>query len=125
LVGHRLRWPWIDSAELAFFIGVAAAGAWLGLGQGWMLVGLVAAVSAWDLGHFSVFLQSAQQVQEREEMERRHLRRLLVVDAVGLAVGFATLKVRVQLAFGWVLLVAFVLVLALGQVVTFLRREGD
>jgi hypothetical protein len=125
LAGHWRDWAWIDSLGLAAFGCATAAGVWFGLGSSSALLTMVASLSAWDLGHFRRFLLVTQRVEAREAMERRHLGRLLVVDGLSLVLGFAALRVRLQLRFVWSLLLGILLVLALGQMMALLRREEE
>jgi len=125
LLGQRRRWGWAASVALIFFVGAAAIGLWIGLGAGWMLAGVVAALSAWDLDHLTQRLRSADRVEDARALERRHLRRLLIVDGLGLLLGVAALNVRVRAGFGAVLLLGLLAILGISRAVSFLRRESD
>lgn len=117
-----LRLP--PKVAFVLFVGAAAFGLGQDLPSGWMLLGLVAALSAWDLAHFAHLLDGAEGVEQRRLLERRHLRRLLIVDGLGLLLGGAALTVQIQLGFGLVLLLGLLALLGLSRAVRFLRREG-
>ncbi len=125
VVGQWRRWGWVASVALVLLIGAAAVGLWLGAGGGWMLVGVVAALVAWDLDRFAWRMRAAGRVEDADALERCHLQRLLTVSGAGLLLGAAALSLRVRLGFAVAFLLALLAVLGLSRVVGFLRREGD
>lgn len=124
LLAQRLGWSWVAHVALVLFVSAAAFGLGQDLPTGWMLFGLVAALSAWDLDHFAHRLDGAERVQRARLLGRRHLRRLLIVDGLGLLLGGAALTIQVQLDFGLILLLGLLALLGLSRAVRFLRREG-
>jgi hypothetical protein len=86
-------------------------------------VGLIAALSAWDLDHLTQRVKNASQVGERHDLEQRHLWRLLIVDGLGLLLAEAALHIRVRLDFGLALLLGLLSIVGLSQALRFLRRE--
>ncbi len=125
LLGRWRGWGWMASVGLTFFVGAAAVGLWLNVGPGWTLLGVVAALSAWDLDHFVHRLERVGRVEDARYLERRHLERLLIVDGLGLLLGAVALRVKVEFGFGVALLLGLMAVLGLSQVIGFLRRESD
>lgn len=120
---RRLRWmAWVG---LFLFAGGAAAGLLQGLGAGWMLFGLVAALTAWDLDDFLHRLESVERVEGQRGLELAHLRRLLVVNGLGLLLASVALGLRLDLGFGAVLLLGGLAILGLSRVVVFLRHESE
>jgi hypothetical protein len=105
--------------------GMAAAGLLLGVGAGWMLLAVVAALSAWDLDAFVRRLKDAARVVDRDALERQHLLRLLMVDGLGLGLAAVALGVRVRLGFGLVILLGILAILGLSRVISLLRHESD
>jgi hypothetical protein len=97
---------------------------WLDLAAGWMLVGLVSALSAWDLSAFARWLERVQTAEKAKVLLREHLRRLLVVDVIGVLLAGAALFLRLRLSLGLMLLLGLVLFLGVSRAVTFLRRES-
>src|SRR3954467_8933370 len=87
LAGDRRGWDWAAEPCLAGWVGLAAFGAWRGAISGWMLIGVVAALAAWDLRHFDMRLRAAGAIPPPEGLTRAHLRRLAVVAASGLLLG--------------------------------------
>jgi hypothetical protein len=108
---------------LVSLVGAAAVGLWLGLRAGWMLFGVVAALSAWDLDHFARRLWRAEQTEKVRHLEATHLRRLAIVDGVALLISTAALGIRVTLGFGAALLLGGLAILGLTRAVGLLRSE--
>jgi hypothetical protein len=125
LVGQRYGKGWVASVALIVFAGMAGVGLQLRWGTGWALFGMVAALSAWDLGHFAQRLRFAGQVEDVCGLERQHLRRLLIVDGLGLLFASIALVIRVELGFGLALALGLLAVVGLSQALRFLRRESD
>jgi hypothetical protein len=123
LLAQWRGWDWMASGELVFTLGAAVFGLWLGLGTGWMLCAVVAAISAWDLDHFAQRLRSVGRVEGKQELERRHLRRLLVMDALGLLLAALATVLQFRLGFGAALLLGVLAVLGLSRLIGFLRRQ--
>jgi hypothetical protein len=108
---------------LVGLVGAAAVGLWLGLQAGWMLFGVVAALSAWDLDHFVRRLWRAGQTEKVRHLEAIHLRRLAIVDGVALLIATVGLGIRVTLGLGAALLLGGLAILGLTQAIGLLRRE--
>ena len=125
LVGRYRRWRWMPSLALALFLGAAVIGMLWMPRSIWMMLGIVAAVSAWDLDHFAQRVRAAGRVEGARDLETRHLQRLLLVDSLGLGLGAVALRLRVTLDFPTALLLAFVAVLGLSWAVRSMRRESD
>jgi hypothetical protein len=125
LAGTWRGWEWVASVGLIGFVGIAAVGLWLGLGAGWMVFGLVAALCAWDLGRFVLYLKRVERVEAERELEQRHLQRLLAVAGLGLLVAAVALSVEIRFTFMMALLLGLLAVWGLSQAVGFLRRESD
>ncbi|MBN1484825.1 MAG: hypothetical protein JXA37_08895 [Chloroflexia bacterium] len=115
LLGLWQGWGWVGTAILLVFILAAAGGLLLNLGPGWMLLGLVAALVAWDLDHLSRRLHGAE-TETRRMLERAHILRLLPVVTAGLFLGGAAMVLRVRFGFGLALLLGLLLVVGLSRV---------
>lgn len=117
LAGDWRGWDWANDVCLAGWVGLAAFGAWQGLPAGLMLLGVVAALAAWDLGHFAARLRDAGAITPPSELTRDHLRRLAGVAGAGLLLGSIALGVRVELTFGWALLAAALAIIGLSRLI--------
>ena len=124
LAGQWRGANWVADACLAGWVGLAAVGAWQGLAGGWMLLSVVAALAAWDLAHFAERLRGAGHVASRAELTRAHLTRLAIVAGIGFLLGGIALGVRLELTFGWALLVAALAIYSLSRLLG-AGRGGD
>jgi hypothetical protein len=125
LVGHWRRVSWAASLGLVLVAGTAAAGILQDVGAGWMLVAVIAALSAWDLDAFVGRLKRTARVEGQEGLERQHLLRLLIVNLLGLVLASVALGLRFRIGFGLVLLLAMLAVLGLSRAIGLLRQESD
>lgn len=125
LVAFWRDWLWMSAPGLGLCVVVAVGGLLLNLGTGWMLVGVVAALSAWDLDAFVQRLRDVEWVADRRALERRHLMRLLIVDLLGLALAAVALGIELRLSFVATILLSLLMILGLSRAVGFLRRESD
>lgn len=125
LGGLRRGWLWVAPLGLAGFALVAAAGLLQALGAGWMVVGLVAALCAWDLHYLAHSLRDLEPEGAHRALERRHVHRLLAVAGLSLILAAVALTVEIKLTFFLALLLGLLAAWGLGRVVGFLRRESD
>lgn len=125
---------------LGFTIG-ALLGAWYGVSTGWLLVGVTAALVAWDLHHFVQHMRVAEPADadnpeaniayanflsdNMRALERAHLRRLALVSGLGLLLGGLALTVRLTLGFGAVFALGLVAIFGLSRLIRYLRQESD
>lgn len=122
---HRLASP-----LLALFVFLAAISAALPGGRVLAPLTVVAALAAWDLDRFTARLDEAagtsgEQQAERRGLEAQHLRRLLMVSVLGLALAWLTAAIRLQLPFGWAVGLGLAAALSLAGLVRALIRESD
>ena len=114
-----------SSAALIVLVAAAGAQVLLTVGGGWPVLGLAAALVAWDLDQFAQLMRAAGRVDGAAELERRHIRRLLVVAAIGTVLGAVVLGIRVRLSFELALVLAALAMLGLGLIIGYLRRVRD
>jgi hypothetical protein len=125
MVGYLKGWKWQASVMFTLFIGASAIGLWLNLSQWLILLSMVGAISAWDLDHFTQRMRYAGLVVERPNLEKYHIKRLLVVNLFGLFLSVIALNVEVKLGFGTILLLGMIAVLGLNQVIIFLKGKSS
>lgn len=121
---HRLASPLLAGYVILAALATGARGSFL------PPLTVVASLAAWDLDRFSARLDEAgsaneASLAERRGLEQQHLRRLLRVSLVGLALAWLALAVRVQLAFGLAVALGLVAALGLAALVRALIRESD
>jgi hypothetical protein len=123
------RWTWAATPGLVLCTAAAGFGVWWGLAADWMLVGLVAALCAWDLDHFRWRLGqvtwSGEAAERRRMLEWHHLQRLGLVAGLGLLLASISLRLRLRLTFLPAVLLGLLIVWGLSQAVVVLRRESD
>ncbi len=128
ILARRGQRPWGPPLTLAGFASLAAAGVLWGVGAGWMLLAVVAALCAWDLEHLHERLSNpayAGSAAGRRAVENAHLARLLAVLAVGLLLGAVGLLAPARLAFLPALLLSLLALLGLSWVVSFFRAWSE
>ena len=125
MAGRRTRWVWIAWPLAGLLVLAAAVGALLGLNPLLLLIGLVAAISAWNLDGFARRMDSVDALEHEGVLKRRHLQRLLLVDGLGLLAGAVALIVRVRLTFGLAVVLGLAALIALSRVIRLFGRERD
>jgi len=125
LASRRRDWRGVATFAFSGSIGLAAMGMLVGALAPAMLIGVAAALAAWDLGHFFDRTRNVARIDDREAFFAAHLRRLGVVMGLGLPLGLLALGIRVQIDFGWALALGALAVFGLTQALRFLLRESD
>jgi len=126
LVGGWYRWRWWPSFYLALYCGSATTAFWLDVWPGWPLLGLLGAIAASDLFHFSWRLESAMVITgDPQNLEKRHLRRLAVVLGIGALLYLVAWLSQIQLSFGLALLLGLISVLGISLGLDIRRRSQE
>ena len=97
---------WPASFFLVGWIGMATAGIRMEVGPGWMLLSVVAGLTAWDLHHFACRLHLVRDHDVLKKLERAHLCRLLLVDSLGIALAGIALRINISISLGFTLFLA-------------------
>lgn len=105
---------WMGTLLFLGCVLIAAASVKWQVNIGWPLFGVLWSLSAWDLQHFEHRLRLAEP-QAAPALERAHLRRLLSVDALSVALSIIALTLHVKVGFGLLLLLTALLLVSLGQ----------
>jgi hypothetical protein len=117
-------WGWVLSILLAIFSGLAAAGFYLDVEPAWLVLGIVAALVAWDQEHLSSRIKSAGRIDSQAMLIRKHWVRLVWVCLAGLLLVGLTYLIQVEFTFGLAVVLAILAVIGLSQGIAFLRRSG-
>ena len=125
LLGQRRGLKWVTSLELLLYVGLAVIGLGQQLTSGLMLLGIIAALAAWDLEDFHHRMDGVERVDHREGLERKYLQRLLIIEGSGTLLAVAAVSLTVTFSFGSALLLGLVAVVGLSRTIGFLRRESD
>jgi hypothetical protein len=122
---QRGRRDQITSVFPLLYIGTAIIGVWLNLSVGLMLFSMVATLAAWDLDNLIQRFNSFGRIEQPQELEHRHIKRLMIVSTCGMLLALIALQTKVTLSFSISLLMGFAIVISLSQAIGFLRSEGD
>jgi hypothetical protein len=114
-----------DSIPSIFFVVYSAAclvGTYMGFRIIFLLVGFIAAMSAWDIDRF---LLRWKVVEAELAIEKRHLIRLLAVDSVGFLLAVVGFSYKIRLGFTVMLLVGAFTIIGLIWIINLLRSAGS
>lgn len=114
-----------DYAPSVFFTvygGACLIGSLMGLQVIFVLVGFIAALSAWDIDRFILRWRSNKM---DSAIEKSHLLRLLAVDVVGFLLVVIGLSYRIQLSFMVMLLIGAAAVISLNWFIGLLRTASS
>jgi hypothetical protein len=101
------------TTALILSIGLAVAGLLMSAPPVWMILGATFAIAGWDIVLFQNNLSDDPPIQGAISLENRHYRNLTVALGIGLAAAVAGSMIRIQIPFGWMLLLAAVALLGL------------
>ena len=87
-----------------------------------MLLSLVAAMAASDLGHFILRLQAVEKVELIEKLEKNHLARLGIVLGIGALLGAAALLVQFQLNFWIAFAIGLLAIISISRMLHYFKR---
>jgi hypothetical protein len=124
LAGQGRGWAWLDSLLLVAFVSLAGLGVWLGASAGLMLLGLTAALAAWELQQARHRFAQARHIATEAVLRRAHLRRLALVSGGGLLLGSLALLLHLPLNLASALGLTALIILGLSRVVRTVRRES-
>lgn len=124
LLAQFRHWTWFSSIGLLVLTGTAAAGLWLELASGWMIVGVLGGLFTWDLSDFARRLRYIPPREDQHDLERFHLARLMVLAALGLLLASGAMIVQLRFTFEWAIFLVLIAVWGISQLVSWLRRGG-
>jgi hypothetical protein len=125
LVALWRGWSRADALGLAGSVVAAALGALVGVGIGWMVGGLAAALAAWDLSAYTRWLEAVESPADARRFLLRHAAGLVALLAVGLLLAGLALGVRLRLSLPVMLMLGLVLILGISQALRLLRAQQD
>ena len=115
-------WDWSSSIFLLGFVAACIFGMMLLLSPLIMLLGVLAALIAWDLDHMIRRLKGVHEECMAECMAKQHLMRLALVNGCGLVLALAALLIRTQISLMGAIALAVMVILGIGITVGYLRR---
>ena len=117
-------WDWPASIFLLGFVAACVFGVMLLLSPLIMLLGVLAALIAWDLDHMTRRLKGVHEECMAECLAKQHLMRLMLVNGCGLVLAVAALLIRTQISFMGAIALALLVILGVGFTVGYLRRTA-
>ena len=105
------------------FTGVTALGAFGNASILFLLLGISAALVAWDLSRFRRRIRDQEADDEKARIERAHLQKLGVTVALGLLIAVVPALLTISLNFVVLLILMLITLLALRQSLLSLRSE--
>lgn len=117
------QWHWAAAPAFISLIVLLLPAALLHVHGFYLLVGLLMALSAWDLSRWMALAGRAQRLEDEALFVGTHARRLGGVLLVGLLLSLLGINLQFRITFGWVFLLALSLILALGRLIRFLRSN--
>ena len=124
ITGHYKGWNWLGSMMFFVFVGFCTAGLYFNLSREWLFLGLIGALSAFDMNRFEQRKTMAGMIKRGHELEKRHLFRLITVIFFSLVLGKIAASVKIKIEFGAVLTLGLLAVLCLNRVTIYLKREN-
>lgn len=124
LIAEIRRVRWVSSFGFLACVFASAYGLWIGLSASWMLAGALGALIAWDLSDFLRRLADASPDDETSGLIRRHLIRLLIVTAAGLAFSLIGIFLRLQFSFEWTAFLAILSALGVSLLIRRMRERN-
>lgn len=125
LISLWQRVDWAASVGLLVVACAAMLGVWLGLSPLLLAISLLSGLLAWDLSDFSNRLRRAACADDLSLLVKRHLLRLGGLGGLSLILMIVALFVHVRISFGWLLLIAIVLIFGLLQLARHLRQSSQ
>jgi len=122
---QRKGWVWVASLELLFFVFASIVCTLSGVSTGLMLFVLVAILCAWDLDSFNHRLKEAASVEKKDQLERKHLKRLITVIVFGSIFCVPALSFEIHLQFGWIFLLGIILLLGIIWLIRQTNHEDE
>ncbi len=113
----------LSSFIFACLVVAAGLAALFGAPAPLLAAAVVTALAAWDLDHFNRRTRGVQIISDPDLLERSHMRRLLLVCAIGLASSEAALLVHVRLSFTFEFLLAALALIGLGQLAAWIHKR--
>jgi hypothetical protein len=113
----------LSSIYFLVFTALAALGALGSASLPFLLLGLAAALVAWDLSRFRRRISEETVEDERERLERAHLRMLGIVVVGGLLIAFVPALLTISVNFVVLLAIMLIALLALRQSLLMLRNS--
>jgi hypothetical protein len=108
LAAYKWGSGFFPTTALVLSIGLGVAGLMMSAPPVWMLLGSTFACAGWDILLFQNILSDDLPAQGVDPFEKRHYRNLTMALGLGLLFAVAGSMVRIQIPFGWMIVLAAV-----------------
>jgi hypothetical protein len=115
----------LEGFLLTVFLLAGGFGFWVGVPAWMSLIATVATLGAWDLDHFLQRLSTVERVEFDTGLGREHIRRLAVVQGLGLLLGLLALTIHMKISFWWEALLVLLAVIGIRQLIRFVRKQME
>lgn len=115
----------LEGLMLLIFCAAAGIGFWTRVPGVALLVSVVGVLGAWDLDNFLRRLGSVGRVDFQSGLGREHMRRLVIIEGVGLVAGLVALTAQARIPFWWEGLLALLAVVGISRIIAFIRRQTE
>ncbi len=117
------RWRWFPAIGLTATTLAAAAGLWINLPFGWMLVGGVGGLMAYDLSSFNNRLRFAAPGEDSKRLERTNLARLGLLIMMTLILSSIAMSWQSEFSFEWAIFLGLASVWGVSLLVRWMIRN--
>ncbi|HNT76590.1 MAG TPA: hypothetical protein PKH77_16380 [Anaerolineae bacterium] len=125
LVGVYRKQPSLGNLCATGILLMVMIGALSDLPSGWLLVGTLALLAAWDMEHFYHRCHLVARIEASDDLERRHLGQLALILGIGAILAGLSLGVHLRLNFAVAVLLTLLAALGLRRLLSRLRRQSD
>ena len=122
---QQLGWHWASSFGLVVLALAAAAGYWFGIHVILMLAVVILALSAWDLDAFVERLAQSPPEDSPNVLARGHLRRLIIINTVALALAAFSLTIELRFNFAIAFLLGLLMAFSLNRLLVSLSKNNQ
>ncbi|HSV86328.1 MAG TPA: hypothetical protein VLH85_07120 [Levilinea sp.] len=123
LLSSSQHWKHWRSLIFVLYTFACVLGFWLNLSMPLLVVGISAALGAWDLDHFCWRTRAEPPVMKLEQLERHHLLQLAIVLGTGLVVALLVLLVQVSLGFWMLFFITLAALFSLLRALTLIHQD--
>ena len=125
IITLRLDVDWISSLGFALVLILGVTGIWLGLNPFWPVLSALAALGAWDVDAFHRRQKLVFERAHALQMERIHLRRLVIALLFGFILAAFALLVQARFSFALAVTLGLSALFGLSRLIAHLRGEGN
>jgi len=124
IIAAGRNWDWVPSGLFVLSTLAVGAGIYISVDIPWLIFGLLFTIFAWDLHALAHRYDRAGMIIDESSLTFRHIRRLIIFEGLGLVLAFIALSSRIQVSFGWLVLLALVTFLGLSYGISYMIRKS-